>query len=149
MELSSSSDELDGRTRLPVRLVLDTAWTPLSPGVRRRDVTSRHLLYQAEGLFLDLRIEREPRGVRTVLVGQLADLNDPLRPVPPSRVLLLSEGKVLVSTDTNRLGEFQMTLEPRRAMRLCLPLPGERLVEVPIDRRMTERPGDAEEEGTA
>src|ERR1700709_1564372 len=141
MDFSTKRD-LAGRTRLPLRLVLDTAQSPVNEGVRRRDVTSRHLLYQAEGLYLDLRIERDPRGRQAVLVGQLADLGDPLCPVPQSPVLLMSEGEVLASTGHNRLGEFQMTIEPRAAMRLCLPLAGERLVEVPIDRRMTQRPGE-------
>src|ERR1700709_1462078 len=141
----STQRELAGRTRLPLRLVLDTAQSPVNEGVRRRDVTSRHLLYQAEGLYLDLRSGRDPRGRQAVLVGQLADLGDPLCPVPQSPVLLMSEGEVLASTGTNRLGEFQMTIEPRApraAMRLSLPLAGERLVEVPIDRRMTQRPGE-------
>ncbi len=137
---SFTSRELEGRTRLPVRLVFDTAQSPVGEGVRRRDVTSRHLLYHAEDLCLDLRIEREPRGGRAVLVGQLADLGDPLRPVPPLPVFLLSEGEILASTGTNRLGEFQMSIEPRPAMQICFPLAGERLIEVPIDRRMMERP---------
>jgi hypothetical protein len=140
---------LQGRTRLPVRLMLDTAKNPLNEGVRRRDVTSRHLLYQAENMFLDLRIERAPRGAQTVLVGQLADLGDSLRPVSPLPVLLLSAGEILVSTGTNSFGEFQMTIEPRPDMQLCLPLTGGRLVEVPIDRRMMERPGDEQAEGPA
>jgi hypothetical protein len=136
---------LEGRTRLPVRLVLDTAQTPLIEGVRRRGVISRHLLYQAENLFLDLRIERDPRGPRAVLVGQLADLGDPLHPVPPLPVLLLSQSEILVSTGTNLHGEFQMIVEPRQDMQLCLPLGGERLVELSIDRRLMEDP----EEGPA
>ena len=64
----STQRELAGRTRLPLRLVLDTAQSPMNEGVRRRDVTSRHLLYQAEGFYLDLRIERDPRGRQAVLV---------------------------------------------------------------------------------
>jgi hypothetical protein len=137
-----TSRGLEGRKRLPVRLVLDTAHSPSIEGVRRRDVVNRHLLYQAENLFLDLRIERDPRGRRAVLVGQLTDLDDPLLPVSPLPVHLLSENEVLVSTGTNRHGEFQMIIEPRAEMQLCLSLRDDRLVEVPIDRRMTERPED-------
>jgi hypothetical protein len=137
---------LEGRTRLPVRLVVDTAQSPLSEGVRRRGVISRHLLYQAENLFLDLRIERDPRGRRAVLVGQLADLGDPTRPVSPLPVLLLNEDEVLVSTGTNRHGEFQMIIEPRQEMQLVLPLGGGRLVEVSLDRGTMERLEDEPEE---
>ena len=84
-----------------------------------------------------------------MLVGQLADLENPLRPVDPVPVLLLSGEEVLVRTGTNGHGEFQMILEPRPAMRLCLALPGDRLIEVPLDRRMMERPGEDEERSPA
>ncbi|MEA2602147.1 MAG: hypothetical protein QOF89_3139 [Acidobacteriota bacterium] len=126
-------------TRLPVRLVLDTGDSPLAEGVRRRDVTSRHLLYQAEELYLDLRLEPDPRASRAALVGQLVDLRDPLRPVPPVPVLLLSGDEILTQTRTNEFGEFQMDLEPHQSLRLCLALDGERLVEVPIDHSLVER----------
>jgi hypothetical protein len=125
--------------RLPVRLVLDTGDSPLAEGVRRRDVTSRHLLYQAEELYLDLRLEPDPRASRAALVGQLVDLRDPLRPVPPVPVLLLSEDEVLTRTRTNGFGEFQMDVASHRPLRLCLALDGERLVEVPIDCNLVER----------
>jgi hypothetical protein len=127
-------------THLPVRLVLDTADSPLAEGVRHRDVTSRHLLYQAEELYLDLRLEPDPRASRAALVGQLVDLRDPLRPVPPVSVLLLNGDEVLAQTRTNGFGELQMDLEPHASLRLCLALDGERLVEVPIDRSLVMRP---------
>src|SRR5436853_7909324 len=89
-------------TRLPVRLVLDTGESPLAAGVRRRDVTSRHLLYQVLSqtvdLYLDLRLEPDLRTGRAALVGQLVDRRDPLQPVPPVPVLLLSEDEVLMET---------------------------------------------------
>jgi hypothetical protein len=143
------SKKLEGPTRLPVRLVLDTADAPLSEGVRRRDVNSRHLLYQAASLYLDLRLERDLRGPRVVVVGQLADLENPLLPVEPVPVLLLSEDEVLVRTGTNGYGEFQMIVEPRESMRLCLALEGDRLIEVPLDRRMMARLEDGEERAPA
>ncbi|MBW8873944.1 MAG: hypothetical protein JF614_03195 [Acidobacteria bacterium] len=132
-------------TRLPARLVLDTGESPLAEGVRRRDVTSRHLLYQAEDLYLDLRLEPDLRAGRAALVGQLVDLRDPARPVPPAPVLLLSEDEVLTQTRTNDFGEFQMDLAPHRSLRLCLALDGGRLVEVPIDHSLVVRRPESEE----
>ena len=134
--------KLDGLTRVPVRLVFDTAEFPLAEGVRYRDVTSRHLLYEAEGLFVDLRLERDPRGFRTSLVGQIVDRRDPQSPVTPTPVFLLQEDRMVESAATNGLGEFQLEIEPQRSMRLCLAVPGGRLFEVPLDRRMTRRPGE-------
>src|SRR5436853_7382568 len=97
-------------TRLPVRLVLDTGESASAEGVRRRDATSRHLLYQAEELYFDLRLEPNPRASKAALVGQLMDLRDPLRPVPPVTVLLMSGDEVLAQTRTNELGELQMDI---------------------------------------
>jgi hypothetical protein len=130
-------------THLPVRLVLDTGNSPVAEGVRRRSVTSRHLLYQAEDLYLDLRLEPESRSSRVSLVGQLVDLRDPLRPVPPVTVLLLSEDEVLAQTRTNGFGELQMDLEPQPLLRLCLALDGDRLVELPIYHSLWSTPGEA------
>ncbi|HEX3552349.1 MAG TPA: hypothetical protein VIA62_03870 [Thermoanaerobaculia bacterium] len=134
-------------TCLPVRLVLDTGDSPRPAGVRRRDVTSRHLLYQAEELYLDLRLEPDPRAGRTALVGQLVDLRDPERPVSPVPVLLLSGDEVLTQTCTNGFGELQMDLAPHpsQSLRLCLALDGERRIEVPIDRSLVVARPDGEE----
>jgi hypothetical protein len=134
-------------TRLPVRLVLDTGESAIAEGaegVRRRDATSRHLLYQAEELYFDLRLEPNPRASKAALVGQLMDLRDPLRPVPPVTVLLMSGDEVLAQTRTNELGELQMDIEPNTepniepcsALRLCVALEGGRLIEVPLDRSL-------------
>jgi hypothetical protein len=130
-------------TRLPVRLVLDTGESSMAEGaegVRRRDATSRHLLYQAEELYLDLRLEPELRTSRASLVGQLMDLRDPLRPVPPVTVLLMSGDEVLAQTRTNGFGELQMDIDadvkPHPALRLCVALEGGRLIEVSLDRSL-------------
>lgn len=139
------SKGLEGLARVPVRLVFDTAESPLAEGVRRRDVTSRHLLYEAEELCLDLRLERDPRGPRSVLVGQLLDRQSPADPLSAVPVLLLTEGEVVERVETNRLGEFQLEIEPRKSMSLCLAVRGEHLVEVPLDRRMTKRLEEEEE----
>lgn len=130
-------------TRLPVRLVLDTGESSMAEGaegVRRRDATSRHLLYQAEELYFDLRLEPEPRASRAALVGQLMDLRDPLRPVPPVTVLLMSGDEVLAQTRTNGFGELQMDVDAdvktHLALRLCVALEGGRLIEVSLDRSL-------------
>src|SRR3954462_12968988 len=137
---SSAGKMIAGLTRLPVRLVLDTDDSPLVEGVRRRDVTSRHLLYQAEELYFDLRLEPEPRASRAALVGQLMDLRDPLRPVPPVTVLLMGGDEVLAQTRTNGFGELQMDVyadvKTHPALRLCVALEGGRLIEVSLDRSL-------------
>lgn len=125
--------------RLSTRLMFDTAERSLTEGVRRRDVTNRHLLYEAQGLCLDLRIEREPRGSRLAVVGQLIDRENPLLPVPPAPVFALIGDEVLADTRTNHLGEFILEIEPRPEMTLGVAVDGGGLIEVPLDRRMMAR----------
>ena len=88
MESRDLPRELHHLSRLPVRLVFDTADAGRPEGVRRRDAGSRHLLYQAGGLCLDLRVERVPGSARLSLVGQIADARDPLKPLPGVSILL-------------------------------------------------------------
>lgn len=131
-------EELRRLKRRPAELVFDTADHPLPAGVRRRDVTSRHLLYEADDLTIDLLVERR-RGPRALLVGQLASRLDPLQAFPGVTVVLASGDEVLGRARSNREGEFQLELEPRRHMRLAIPVEDE-LVELPVDRRTTNRP---------
>ena len=124
--------------RRPAKRVFDTADHPLPAGVRRRDVTSRHQLYEAGDLTIDVLVERR-RGPRALLVGQLASRLDPLKPFPAVTVFLTSGDELLGRALSNRDGEFQLEFEPRRRMSLSIPV-GEDLVELPVDRRTTKRP---------
>lgn len=132
-------EELRRRPRLPARLVYDTADYPLPPGVRRRDVTSRHLLYQAEALCLDLRLEREPASRRTTLVGQLADSREPLRPLGGAPVVVLTGDRVLARAVSNPMGEFQLEYEAGERVSLCVCAEGDRMIELTVDRRLGKR----------
>lgn len=124
----------------PVRLTFDTADRPLPAGVERRQVTSRHQLYQTEDLCLDLLIERQPATHRSTLVGQVADAREPLRALADVPVALRSGDELLAESVTDPLGEFRLEYEPRRPMRLCFELAAGQVVELPIDRRATKRP---------
>lgn len=134
-------EELRHLKRRPAKLVFDTADHPLPAGVRRRDVTSRHQLYEADDLTIDLFVECR-RGPRALFVGQLASRLDPLKPFPGVTVFLASGDQLLGRALSNREGEFQLELEPRRQMTLMVPI-GEELVELPVDRRTTKRPAVA------
>ena len=118
--------------REPFRLAYDTAHHSLPEGLRSRDVTSRHQLYEGQDYLVDVRVDRDPRSSRAMLVGQLASRHDPAAEVPAVRASLFSGQDCL---ESNRLGEFQLEYEPRRLMNLCLPLPDHKMIDIPIDRR--------------
>ena len=132
MESQDAPERLRKLGRLPARLVFDTADYPLPAGVRRRDESSRHLLYEAGELCLDLRLEHDPESSRTALVGQLADSGDPLRAQAAVPVFVVSGEEVLAQTISNSMGEFQLDYPPRPAPALCLPVGDEQLIEVPL-----------------
>lgn len=121
--------------KLVARLVHDTALEPLPAGIRNQERRSRRALYEAGGYHLDLQLELEPaRGVIT-LVGQLADRIQPSTSTAEVPVWLMERESLVESTVCNELGEFQLEYEPRRHLRLFVPLPeaGKRL-EIPLSR---------------
>ena len=122
--------------RLPqidAELLFDTATDPHPRGVRRGHDLSRHLLYEAEGLCLDIRIDRDPESWAAVVVGQIADRADPLKPATGVPVWLLHEHLPVASTEANRLGEFRFACRPVESMSLCLKLQNEKHIEIPIE----------------
>ena len=133
MERFDDFDQLRHRTPLPAKLVFDTASRPQRAGTRRREASSRHVLYEIEDLCLDLRLDRSPQSTSAIVVGQLADREDPLKPLAGLTVLLVAGEKFVGRTTSNRQGEFQMEYEPKQALSLCLPIDAERLIEVPVE----------------
>ncbi len=128
-----SPERLRQQKRLPARLVFDTAGRPARAGTRRREVTSRHLLYEIEKLCLDLRLDQPPQSTEAVIVGQLADREDPLKPLAGMPVFLVSGERFLARTVSNRQGEFRVRYKTGESSSLCLSLGNDQLIEVPVE----------------
>lgn len=128
--------------RLPVKLVFDTGHA-MAPGTRRRESSSRHLLYEIEELCLDLRLNRPMRSAEAVVVGQLADRQDPLKTLAGLPVFLVSGQKLLTRTVSNRQGEFRVQYEADDSVSLCLSLDSDRLIEVPVGQQAVEASSSA------
>ncbi len=134
MSRFDSASQLMQRTRRTAKLVFDTAARQHTAGSRGHEATSRHLLFEVEDLCLDLRLDAAPTSDLKVVVGQLADRMDPLKPLAGLPVLLIAGGTCLAQTVSNRLGEFQVEFEPSNDdMRICLPLGETQLIEVPMN----------------
>ncbi len=130
MAHSDTLEKLGQLKRRTAELVFDTADHPLPAGVRRHEVTSRHQLFEAGDLSIDVLVERR-RGSRALMVGQLASRLDPLKPFPGVTVFLVSGADLLGRAWSNREGEFQLELEPRPQMTLAVPIE-EELVELEV-----------------
>ena len=133
MKTFDESTDLNQLNRLSARLVFDTADYPMQAGARRREAASRHQLYEVADYCLDLRLEQSPQGPGAVLVGQLADRQDPLKPQTEVPILLVSGEELLTRTVSNRQGEFQLEYQPAASVSLCLPVGDGQMIEVPLD----------------
>ena len=103
------------------RLVYDSFREPLPAGMRSGGLLARHALYEAGDVFVDLQLEQAPAGLVT-LVGQISDREMPPTETP-SRPVLLTSGRALVTSALcNPLGEFELTYQPARHLRLHVPL---------------------------
>lgn len=130
--MSQDLDLLLRRTRMAVKLVLDTANHPRHTRRRGAGVKSRHLLYELDQLCLDLRVDSTSGASRLVLVGHLTERLDPLKPIGGVPVILTCGGIVLTATASDRRGEFEILYEPRESLALCVPIGEDRLFEVPV-----------------
>jgi hypothetical protein len=124
--------EKTGFARLVGRLIHDTALAPLPAGMRsgaQAAESTRHLLYEAGGYFLDVQVEQQPETGRISLVGQIAARNNPDANTANLPVWLLERTSLVASTISNRFGEFQLEGVPARNLLLRVPLPdvGKRL----------------------
>jgi len=107
--------------RLVAQLVYDSAREPLAAGLRSQDRLSRRALYEAGDYHVDLQLERQPASGLITLVGQLAARRQAttITDVP---VWLMERDSLVENTTCNAFGEFQLEYEPRRNLRLFLPL---------------------------
>jgi len=111
-------------TKAPlVRLLFDSANSPLAAGVRSVSTVARQVLYGVGAYRIDLRMEPEMDSDKVSLVGQILNSAEPAK--HPSGVdVFLSKGrKVLAKSQTNGFGEFHLKcdLESRLELRIILP----------------------------
>jgi hypothetical protein len=121
--------------RIVARLVHDSFLEPLPAGLRAHDRVSRRALYEAGGYHIDIQLERQPTSDIVTLVGQVADHIQPETSTADVPIWLMERESLVESTVCNQFGEFQLEYEPRRNLRLFVPLPeaGKRL-EIPLSR---------------
>src|SRR5262245_49982185 len=85
-------------------LVYDS-WTEPIPELRSLSLPDRHLIFEGEGLILDLLMKTEHGATRVRVGGQLLPGNDELDTVA-DLLVLMEQGSDRTCTHTNALGEF-------------------------------------------
>lgn len=117
---------------LAARLTYDSL-TDLQPAGARGLAASRQMLYEAGDFCLDLRFDRAPNSLHVVLVGQVANQQNPDYTVSGLLVLILSGEKAIVQTTSNEFGEFSLEYLPKSNLRLCVPIPDANVrLEIPL-----------------
>jgi len=92
----------------------------------RGSSTIQRLRFEADGLELDLQIERSGRGGS--LLGQLLRLEGPAAPCAGARLMATSGGSQLAEAVSDELGEFQLVLPDLAELRVRVALEGRLIV---------------------
>lgn len=115
-------------------MVFDSLTQPLPVGVRSLAVNSRQVVYEADGLTLDLRFERKPHSNTISAAGQVLDKQAPLCWLGHAAVVLWTEsGQMVVTTQANDYGEFQFEFEAQDQLCLSIATAGRRTLRIPLE----------------
>jgi hypothetical protein len=124
-------DVARGRPSMLATLVFDSMQASHA-GVRATGTYSRHVLFAAQSLAVDLHIETASKAGWFLLAGQIADSSRPDQLPRPITLSLVAGDTEISAFQTNEFGEFQCTFDRRKNLTLLLALEsGE--VALPLD----------------
>lgn len=113
-------------------LLFDSFSQPLLAGVRSGAATARQIVYEANGLVVDLRFDRIGPSGKVSAVGQMLDKRVPRELLAGSPVVVWTEdGQLVATTEANGFGEFQLEFVPQERLRLTARV-GSRRVDIPL-----------------
>ena len=102
-------------------VIFDSATQPLPMGVRSGSASTRQIVYEAEGLTVDLRLERKPHSSTFSAAGQVLDKDAPLSWLGNAAIVLWNDkGHMLMKTVANDYGEFQFEFEHEDQLRISI-----------------------------
>jgi hypothetical protein len=133
-DLKEPQNSLDGR------LVFDTRTQPLTAGIRAGGVTARQLVYEADGLTVDLRLDTQPQSTKVCAIGQILDKRAPRFSFRDASVIVWTEeGLPILTTTTSEFGEFHLEFEVQEHLRLSIHIAGQRPVRIPLGSLLMDR----------
>jgi hypothetical protein len=124
-------------------LVFDSLTQPLASGLRSGAPVARQMVYEAEGVTIDLRIDKHANSKALSIVGQVLDartLRLASEAVPVA--LLNRQGEALQSTWTSNFGEFHLEVAAEAEMQLAIEVDAERSIRIPLPSSSYDRAGD-------
>jgi hypothetical protein len=114
-------------------LVFDSIAQPLAVGVRGGAISARQVIYEAEGLTVDMRFERTPKSNTIAVAGQVLDREAPLCWLSNAAIVLLTEkGQMVTKTEANDFGEFQLEFEPQNQLRISVITQGRKTLRIAL-----------------
>jgi len=113
-------------TEVVAPLVYDS-WTDSMPELRSYELPDRHLIFEGNGLILDLLLKQQAGGKCIHVGGQVLPGDQPLEAVSDVAVMM-EQGEGKASTRTNALGEFAFHVVPRGRFDLVISLKETRFV---------------------
>ena len=114
-------------------LLFDTFAQPLTAGIRSGAAVARQLVYEAEGLTVDLRLDSQPQSGKVLVVGQVLDKRHPrVSPNGVSIALWTQNGQPFLHVGPNESGEFQLEFERQDDLRLLIDVAGRKTIRIPL-----------------
>jgi hypothetical protein len=114
-------------------LILDTLAHPGFAGIRSRSATARQMVYEADGLAIDLRFEPSALAKRISLTGQVLDKLLPRTSCEAANITLWTDkGLALGEAQANAFGEFHLDFELQDNLRLSIQVAGHTLIRIPL-----------------
>ena len=132
------------------KVVFDSFCRPALAGVRSGSAAAaRQMVFEADGMTVDLRFDRQPRSNNISLIGQVLNQNAPRVSLANAAVMLWNEkGLVLAETRTNGLGEFQLEFELQNRLRLSIQALAGKLIRIPLSNLHLDHEGNEITDGT-
>lgn len=123
----------DGVPATWATMIFDTLAQPMMAGVRSTAAAPRQMVYEADGLTIDLRFDRQPCTNQFQLVGQVMDSRRCQTVSSEFPVMLWTEnGLPIAESKTNHCGEFQLAFEAQERLRLSIQVAHSKLIHIPL-----------------
>lgn len=134
----AKSRDAKRHTLIP-RLTFDSLWNPALAGVRSVSDASRHVVYAAGQMSIDMRLEPEPKSERMNLAGQISMASVQENEFPPIAVVVSGKTGHLATTTTNRFGEFHLAFVPELGLQISFAIAGKEDILIPLESSATRR----------
>lgn len=113
------------------KLTFDTFARPALAGIRSGAAAARQMLYETEGVAVDLRFDHLPAPKLVYVTGQVLNKREPYGGIRNAHVTVwTTKGLPLAEARTNDLGEFRLEFGSQDGLKLSIQTPGQPAVRI-------------------